>query len=85
MGSGSYSWGIKGFNTSVCSKTTLIVSSVSEAGMNPPFCKMSTFYKIMAGISKKTFCIMIIKPKLTLPNLTKTTVRNVGQTSVFSI
>ena len=27
---------------------------------------------------------MIIKPKLTLPNLTKTTVHNVNQTSVFS-
>ena len=41
-----YSWGIKGFNTpqSVCSKTTLIASSVSEAGMNPPFCKMGTFF-----------------------------------------
>ena len=42
----TYSWGIKGFNTpqSVCSKTTLIASSVSGAGVNPPFCKMGTFF-----------------------------------------
>ena len=41
-----YSWGIKGFNTpySVWNKTTLITSSVDGTGVNPPSCKMSTFF-----------------------------------------
>ena len=28
----------------LCSKTTLIASSVSGAGVNPPFCKMGIFF-----------------------------------------
>ena len=28
----------------MCSKTTLIASSVSGAAMNPPFCKMGAFF-----------------------------------------
>ena len=40
--------GIKGFNTpqSVCSKTTLITSSVREIGVNPPPRKINTFFLV---------------------------------------
>ena len=47
--------------------------------------QIQKIYKNSQIFQKKSLCILIIKPKLTLPNLTKTTVRNVGQTSVISI
>ena len=33
------------------SKTTLIASSVSGAGVNPPFCKMGTFFRRSLALS----------------------------------
>ena len=57
-----YSWGIKGFNTpqSVCSKTTLITSSASVAGVNPSPRKMDTFFSQVLGcycVNLQTFPI----------------------------
>ena len=37
------------------SKTTLISSSVSGAGVNPPFCKMVTFFLRSLGLSVPTY------------------------------
>ena len=58
----TYSWGINGFNTpqSVCSKTTLITSSASVAGVNPSPRKMDTFFSQVLGcycVNLQTFPI----------------------------